>query len=119
MAVHVLELPYASVAVSVTVLLPASTHVNVVGLTESIIELVTVQASLTDPRTSSAVIVTVPPEPSATYTVVAVHVSVGLTVSLTVTDTVQLAKFPLVSVTVIVTVLDPMSEHVNDALLSP
>jgi hypothetical protein len=113
-AEQVLVFPLPSVAVSVTVLAPDSEQVNVdldkvkVG--------VTVQLSLRVAIIWAVVMDTVPSIPRET--VVEEQVTVGETVSLTVITTEQLPTFPLVSLTVSVTVFEPMSAQVNVVLLN-
>ena len=95
----------------VTVLLPNSEHVNVVGEIETVgLEL---QLSSTLFTTSEFVIVAVPLEFSATLIVPLTAEMLGAVLSTTVTVIVDVALFPLASVAVMVTVLLPKSEQLN------
>ena len=107
-AVHVLELPFTSVTVKVTVFGPTSAQVNELGLTESD---AIPQASVEPPSTSAAVMDALPVASSCT--VISWQIAVGATLSSTVTLAVQVAVFPPSSVTVSVTTLTPTSAQVN------
>jgi hypothetical protein len=101
-------LPLASVAVTVTLLLPRSAHVNVVWLYVIAFELEQLSVAL-------AVLTgkfTEPLDPRAKATL-AGAVMVGAVASTTVTDFVAVLTLPEASVAVIVTALLPRSEHPN------
>jgi hypothetical protein len=67
----------------------------------------------------TSVELTVPLPVASKFNVYGLQYTCGADVSLTVTCTVQLDTLPLVSVTVIVIVTDPISAHVNELLLNP
>ena len=97
-----------SITVSVTLFAPRSEHVNAEGATDR--EAIP-QASEEPLFTSAAVIVAFPV--ASKETVMFRHNAVGETVSSTVTVELQVAVFPLVSVTVKMTVFVPTSEQLK------
>jgi hypothetical protein len=109
--VQVLTLPLLSVTVKVTVLGPMLAQVNEVlsRLSERI-----PQASLEPLSTCWAVIEAAPAASSCMVS--AWQIAIGATLSSTVMVEVQVLTFPLLSVTVKVTVLGPTLAQVNDVL---
>ena len=105
---QVFVFPFASVTVSVTVFGPKFAQVNESGVAESV---VVVQLSL-DPLLICAAVTEPVPAPLS-CTVLFWQIAVGRVVSDTVTVDVQVAVFPLASVTVSVTVFGPTFAHVK------
>ena len=107
-AVPVLKFPLKSVTVKVTVFAPILLHVNVDGETDNV-EIV--QLSVDPLFTCAPVKVKVPFDPK--YAVMFLVITFGLIVSDNVTVAVPVFMFPLVSVTVKVTMFDPILAQVN------
>jgi hypothetical protein len=101
--------PFTSVTVSVTVFAPTLEQLKVEGETES--DKIP-QASELPLFTCAAVMLAVPDE--LRFTVTFWQTAVGGVISLTVTVAVQVDVFPLLSVTVRVTVFAPTLEQVNE-----
>ena len=106
--VQVFVFPFASVTVNVTVFGPTFAQVNESGVAESV---TVVQLSL-DPLLICAA-VTEPVPALLSCTVLFWQIAVGRVVSDTVTVDVQVAVFPLASVTVSVTAFGPTFAHVK------
>jgi hypothetical protein len=120
-AVQLDTLPLVSVTVIVIVTVPTSAHVNAVWLNTypPIVQLSYVNGGPSVKVLFTSVELTVPLPVASKFNVYGLQYGCGADVSLTVTCTVQLDTFPLVSVTVIVIVTDPISAHVNELLLNP
>ena len=110
-AVPVLTFPFTSVTDNTTVFVPMFEHVNELGVTDNN-EVLTPQLSVEPLLTWAGVIVATPVFES--WTVMFLVVTTGLTVSITFTIAVPVLTFPLLSVTVNVTVLFPTLLQVNE-----
>jgi hypothetical protein len=109
--VAVVALPDPSVEVIVTVLLPKSKQLNVLGVIVTVGELV--QLSDVLDITLDEVIVAAPLASKATVTAEDTTAILGAVLSTTVTDLVAVVAFPAPSVAVMVTVLLPISSQSN------
>lgn len=109
-AVQLAVFPLASVPVSVTVFTPTFVQLNVLFERLNVIP----QLSVLPLSTSNVVIVAVPVASNATVT--DLHNTTGANVSMIVTVVVHVDVFPLASTPVSVTVVVPMSAHVNELL---
>ena len=109
--VAVVALPDPSVEVIVTVLLPKSEQLNVLGVIVTVGELV--QLSDVLDITLDEVIVAAPFASKATVTAEDTTAILGAVLSTTVTDLVAVVAFPAPSVAVMVTVLLPISSQSN------
>ena len=111
-AVQVDTFPYASVAVKVTTLVPTLLQSKSLGFELNVMfNPFWLQLSVVPPSRSAPVIETSPFASSST--VMFWQITIGSTLSSTVTFEVQVDTFPLTSVTVSVTVFAPMLEQSN------
>lgn len=106
--VQVETFPLLSVTVNVTMFDPILAQVNVVGEIESD----AIPHASFDPLLTCVAVIEVVPE-AFSGTVIFLQSAVGGTLSTTVTVAVQVETFPLLSVTVNVTVFEPILAHVN------